>query len=214
MRRQTMVAALAVVLLVGCADDDAESGAATEAGSEPATEPAGDDDAGQGAVDPDEPVSDDGAGDVSGDGDATPMPARPEGEPLAATEHPAQELGGTLEIELYAREVGELLRVSVVFTPRDIGDERTSLAQLLGASASGDGISGRLIDPVNLLEYETVRAAVPHGQSAPAYQDQPTTLQFYFAAPEQPMETFDFLLDLVVDSPDWPGFVDVPYETS
>lgn len=135
-------------------------------------------------------------------------------DPLVGTEHPLTEHGGSLEIGLRAEHVGELLRVAVTFTPRGIGPDRTSIAELLGSSGSGNGMSARLIDPVNLLEYETVRPAVPHGQPTPAVVDQPTTLYFYFGAPVEPLETFDFLLDFGSGVPDWPGFVDVPFSSA
>jgi hypothetical protein len=196
-RRYVAVAAM-VAMLAACGDGGESAGETTDAGSD-----------GPVAVE-----ADDGATQApDGDLDGAPVP-EPAGEPLAVAEHPLEEQDGTLEIELRAREVGELLRVAVTFTPRGIGDERTSIATLFGSAGSGNGMYGRLIDPVNLLEYETVRPAVPHGQSTPAFEDQPTTLHFYFAAPVEELETFDFLLDLGVGVPDWPGFVDVPFGSS
>jgi hypothetical protein len=203
-RRYVAVVAMMAVL-VACGDGDGPAGETADAESDRSLSVDADDEAA--GVDDDTTEADDG--DL--DGTSSPEPA---GEPLRAAEHPLQEQGGTLEIELRAREVGELLRVAVTFTPRGIGDERTSIATLFGSAGSGNGISGRLIDPVNLLEYETVRPAVPHGQSTPAYEDQPTTLHFYFAAPVEELETFDFLLDFGVGVPDWPGFVDVPFGAS
>lgn len=146
--------------------------------------------------------------------DGAAPPPSTAGPVLASVEHPLTEQDGSLDIELRAEEVGELLRVEVTFTPRGIGAERTNLAELFGSSGSGNGMSARLIDPANLLEYETIRPAVSHGQSTPAYEDQPTTLNFYFGAPIEPLETFDFLLDFVVGVPDWPGFVDVSLASS
>jgi hypothetical protein len=200
-RRIPAVVVAVALALAACSNDEPVAEPAADADQEPVTVEA--DDESQ-----DDPVDD---LDEGADGGAASA-AAPSGETLVSAQHPLTEQDGHLEIELRARIVGELFRVAVTFTPRDIGDERTSVAQLFGSSGSANGISARLIDPVNLLEYETVRRAVPHGQSAPAYQDQPTTLNFYFAAPVEELDTFDFLLDFVVGAPDWPGFVDVPFE--
>jgi hypothetical protein len=201
---------VAAVLLTGCTGDgdDDTSPPGTEAATSPGTE----------AEPPDEPAGDDAGEDVGEASDedggeaAAPAPSAA-GPVLASAEHPLTEQDGSLDIELRAAEVGDLLRVEVTFTPRGIGSERATIAELFGTIGGGNGMSARLIDPVNLLEYETVRPAVPHGQSTPAFEDQPTTLNFYFGAPVEPLETFDFLLDFVVGVPDWPGFVDVPLAT-
>lgn len=204
MRRTAALGAVLAVLAVGCTGgatepaDEADGGVAEAPGTSPAT------------VDPRDQVE---TVDTEADERAeAPVPALLRTEPLATAAHPLTDLDGTLDIELRAQEVGDLLRVALTFTPRGIEEGKTSIAELLGAYASGDGISGRLIDPVNLLEYETVKPAVRHGQAAPAYVDHPTTLVFYFGTPVEPMETFDFLLDFEVGAPHWPGFVDVPIE--
>lgn len=190
------------VLLGGCTGDGGDDAAP------PAPAPADTDGEVTDTAD-DADDADDGAG-----GEAAAPPTSTAGPVLASVEHPLTEQDGSLDIELRAEEVGDLLRVEVTFTPRGIGGERTNLAELFGSPGAGNGMSARLIDPVNLLEYETVRAAVSHGQATPAFEDQPTTLNFYFGAPVEPLDTFDFLLDLVVGVPDWPGFVDVPFATS
>jgi hypothetical protein len=200
MRRVASV--VVAVVLVGCANGD-------EPAADPATEAS--EEQAEAEVDGDGAVVDDLD---EGADDGPPATGRPAGEPLVVTEHPTAGHDGALEIELRAEVVGELLRAAVTFIPRGIGDERTSLAELFGSMGSGNGISARLIDPVNLLEYETVRPAVSHGQSTPVHDGQPLTLHFYFAAPVEDLETFDFLLDFVVGVPDWPGFVDVPFGTS
>ncbi len=130
--------------------------------------------------------------------------------PIAETQHPLAGGGGRLDIELRAEHVGELLRMAVTFTPRGIDPGPTALATLLGGTGTHEGISARLIDPVHLLEYTTVQPAVQRGTLAPAQVDHPTTLVFYFGAPEDPGGRFDFLLDLDSTTPDWPGFLDVP----
>lgn len=203
MRRVAAMGTVLVVLAVGCTNEDAETaeGGDTEAQDSPAQE------ASPAVEDPADPP------DAETQGAEAPSTV-PDTEPLARTEHPLAAEDGTLEIELRAEEAGELLRVAVTFTPRDIDAERTSIAGLLGSAGSGNGISARLIDPVNLLEYEAVKPAVAHGRSTPAYVDQPTTLVFHFGAPVEPMETFDFMLDFGTGAPTWPGFVDVPFETA
>lgn len=221
MRHVAAMAAVLAMLAVGCTQpadpaDEADGGGTGTSGTATEAE-ATDDQAGAAGE-----VADQQAGteDVQEAGDAASNGQSEEAatdallrtEPLARTEHPLTDLDGTLEIELRAEEVGDLLRVAVTFTPRGIDDERTSIADLLGAYASADGISGRLIDAANLLEYQTVRPAVRHGQVAHAYVDHPTTLVFYFGRPVEPMETFDFLLDFEISASNWPGFVDLPYE--
>lgn len=205
MRRFVVVLGTAAVLAVGC-DGGEEPPAETTPSEQPDAEPSDGDPADEADVE-DAPTGDDVAqGDDGAQGEVAEAPS---GEVLASTNHPAAEQGGSLDIELRAQEVGELLRVELTFTPRDIGDESTSVATMFGSSGPGNGMSGRLIDPVNLLEYETVRNAVAHGQPTPAYEGQPTTLYFYFAAPVEPMETFDFRLDFGSGTPDWAGFTDV-----
>lgn len=140
------------------------------------------------------------------------VPAWMRTAPLARVDHPLTDLDGVLEAELRAERVGDLLRVAVTFTPRQIPDGSTTLASLLGGTGMYEGISARLIDPVHLLEYGTVRPTVPHGQAVPAHVDHPSTLVFYFGAPVEPLETFDLLLDLEATAVEWPGFVDVPFE--
>lgn len=210
--RSTLIGlGLAAILLAGCNGDD---DTATETTPADDTADGGEvaDDAGAGDDLADDGATDDDAADD--DGAASPPPASDAGPVLATAEHPASGHDGTVEIELRAGEVGDLLRVELTFTPRGIDDsERVGLADLLGPGG-GNGMSARLIDPVNLLEYETVRNAVPHGQVAPAHDGQPTTLNFYFGAPVEPLETFDFLLDFMVGTSEWPGFVDVQLATS
>jgi hypothetical protein len=129
---------------------------------------------------------------------------------LASTEHPVPDLDASLAVELRAAETGDLLRVSLTFTPHGL-EERSSIAEMLGSAGSGNGLSGRVIDAANLLEYGPVRSAVPHGRGVYVEDGQPVTLHFYVGAPVEPMERFDFLLDFGSGSPNWQGFVDVPY---
>ena len=134
--------------------------------------------------------------------------------PLASVSHPLVHHDGELEAELRAEQLGDLLRVAVTFTPRGIAPGATTLATLLGGSGTHESISARLIDPVHLLEYTTVRGGAPQGSAVPAHVDHPTTVVFYVGAPVDPLTTFDLLLDLETTTADWPGFVDVPFEVA
>ena len=195
----TMAAVLAAVLATGCTTlSPSAQPAATEAAPTPS------------------PTEDGASADATpapdlGAGAADPaVSALLQTAPLASTQHPLTGRGGRLDIELRAERVGELLRVAVTFTPRGIDPGPTALATLLGGGGTHEGISARLIDPVRLLEYTAVQPGARLGTVAPAQVDHPTTLLFYFGAPQDPGGTVDFLLDLDATTPDWPGFLDVP----
>lgn len=199
MRRGVRAAAIVAVsaLVVGCTGeaDDPPTEATDAAGAEVGADPDGD----PTAEDADEAGSDDEV--EAGD----PVDAGP---PLVSVEHQVAE-GGTAEIDVRAAEAGELFRVTLTITARGTGD--TTVAELFGGVGGAAGISGRLIDAANLLEYELVFPTVPHGSAVRIAEDQPVTLHFYFGAPVAPFESFDFLLDLGASSPNWPGVVDVPF---
>lgn len=213
MRHTTALGALLALLSVGCTD--MVSRPATTAG--PTDETAASVPAEDGAAPTPAGHAADGAPpNTAGQLDdaapiEVPTPALLRTQPLAQTSHPLTEHGGALEIELRAERLGELLRVAVTFTPRGIDPGRVPLTILLGGEGVSETVTARLVDPVNLLEYETVHPAVAPATVAPTSVDHPTTLMFYFGAPTAPMETADFLLDLSLSAPAWPGFLDVPF---
>ena len=105
---------------------------------------------------------------------------------------------GELEMAVTEMEVeGELLRASITFTA-SIPDTVESVA--LGAIVAADeaftatGVSPELIDPVNLKAYEMVAGGVPNGTSVELYNGEPHAVDFYFAAPEDDVETFDVVV--------------------
>lgn len=203
MRPTTAIAAALALLAVGCTEMVQQPADVTETPA--AADPAPDVDTGPSAA----PSS--GASAAPG---ATAVPTLLRTDPLAEAVHPLGDLGGTLEVDLRVEPVGDLLRVALTFTPRGIDDQGWSLATLLGAEGTHEAISARLLDPVNLLEYSAIRPAVPQATMAPAHVDHPTTLMFYFGAPAERLATFDLLLDLSATTPDWPGFVDVPFPSA
>lgn len=219
MRRTIVMAAVLAGLVAACSPDMLNGGTGTATGAPGAAQP---DPAAPPATapgaDPVTEVADAPAGTPS----ASPGPARPEPEapallrtaPLASVAHPLVHHDGVLEADLRAEQVGDLLRVAVTFTPRGIAPGATTLATLLGGAGTHEAISARLIDPVHLLEYTTVRGGAPQGSAVPAHVDHPTTVVFYVGAPVEPLTTFDLLLDLETTTADWPGFVDVPFEVA
>lgn len=204
MRGARVTVCLAAVLVLGACDADEEPAAPDEQVEAPDTG----EDAADAAADAGAQDDADGAEDTEGPA-ATPDGAT-DGPALATTEHPIAEHDASLAIELRAQETGDLLRVSLTFTPEGLGED-SSLAELFGSPGSGNGFSGRVIDADNLLEYSSVRSAVPHGSSVSIQDGQPVTLHFYVGAPVEPMDRFDFLLDFGSGAPNWQGFVDVPY---
>jgi hypothetical protein len=118
----------------------------------------------------------------------------------------------TVAIEITAIEtVGELLRIGVTFTPEwqdePFGGREADLARTLGANLS-NRVTARLIDPVNLLEYQQA-AGGTEGQIVPVSAGVPRTVYFYFGLPVEEMETFDLYLD--VAQVGLPPLVDIPY---
>ena len=114
--------------------------------------------------------------------------------------------GGELEMAVTEMEVeGELLRVSITFTV-SIPDTVESVA--LGAIVATDegfpatGVSPELIDPVNLKAYETVAGAIPDGQIVDLYDGEPHSVDFYFAAPVDEVETFDVVVHSAIPAID------------
>ncbi|TRO92005.1 hypothetical protein FKB34_13215 [Glycocaulis profundi] len=122
------------------------------------------------------------------------------------------ERDATVAIEITSmEEVGELLRIGVTFTPEwetePFGGRDADLAQTLGANLA-NRVTARLIDPVNLLEYQQA-AGGTGGQRVPMSAGTPRTVYFYFGLPVEEMETFDLYLDAAQVG--LPPLVDIPY---
>lgn len=122
------------------------------------------------------------------------------------------ESGATVTIEVTSMEiVGELLRLGITFTPEwridPFSGRSPDLAQVLGANLSNP-VNARLIDPVNLLEYQLVtggaRGVVPMTEGVPR------TVYFYFGTPVEEMENFDLYLE--AERVALPPLTDVPYQ--
>lgn len=200
---------LVATVVAGCTGDDADGDAEEPTTIETDDAPAateGEPAEGEGAAEEDE--ADEGAREEAADGGTAPAT-----QPLASVEHQATALDATLQVDVMSAEVvGDLLRVAVAFTAQEL-DEESSLAELMGSIGPGNRISARLIDADNLLEYSSVRAAVPHGSGVSMVDGHAVTLYFYFAAPEQPMTSFDLQFDFGSGHPDLDGLVDVPFES-
>jgi hypothetical protein len=136
----------------------------------------------------------------------------PTAQPLASVAVPIGFIdGGELEMAVSTIEVvGELMRVGVTFTAA-LPPEAPSVAigAVLAASESAPamGFSPELIDPVNLKAYEAVAGAIPNGTTVELFDGAPQTLIFYYAAPQDDVET----LDLIVSS-QVPTVTDIPFE--
>lgn len=157
-------------------------------------------------------------------GDRTPREEREqeEGADDGPDEVPAEALAavaipigfvedGELEVAVTSLEVtGELLRVGITFTaslPREV--EKVAIGAVLSSNenAPASGISPELIDPANLKAYEVVTGAIRSGTSVDLIDGAPRTIVFYYAAPQDDVETFDIRL-----SSTSPTLTDVPFE--
>jgi hypothetical protein len=143
--------------------------------------------------------------------DAEPPANEPPGEPLASTTVPIGFIdGGELDMAVTDLAVtGDLMRVAVTFTATlPIEAEEVAIGAVVTAneSAPAAGISPEVIDPVNLKAYEAVAGAVPNGTGIYIEDGAPHTLVFYFAAPQDQMETVD-----VVISSEAPPITDIPF---
>jgi hypothetical protein len=197
------------VLLAGCGSDGAEPDAADDT-SDVTAQADGADDSDAGA----QAEGDDGALDESAADE--PEAARGDDtdrEPLARVVHEVPHEEVTIAIEVLSMEVvGDLLRVGIEYTPSWAVEpaSRVTLNSLLGG-ADGEQFSPRLLDPVNLLEYRTVRSPVMGGTSVSVTVDEPRLLYFYFGAPVQEPETLDLHLDFGRGTSDVPPLLDIPY---
>lgn len=201
----------AVALLAGCTgggdgDDVAETTAEPEASPEPdADEPVGD-------ADPPETETDAESDDGPSDGDQRAAP-EPLGDPIASVTHTVPDFDDTLvRIDVLGMEIaGELLRLTVAFTPTWTVDPGASLNQLLGGlSASPIGL--RLVDPVNLLEYREVNGTNPTTNSIDTFTDIPVVAVYYFAAPVETPETLDIHVSVAQGDHLVPPLTGVPYQ--
>jgi hypothetical protein len=193
------------LLLAGCGSPDEESAAGDGTEQAAQTGTAGDAEDGDLA-----------AGETEdGDADGSDEPAEAStGEPLASTVHEVPHEEATVAIEVRSMEVvGDLLRVGIEYTPSWTVEpsSRVTLNNLLGG-ADGEQFSPRLLDPVNLLEYRTVRSPVMNGTLVSVTVDEPRLLYFYFGAPITEPETLDLHLDFARQPSDVPPLLDLPYE--
>lgn len=217
-------AVVAVLLLVACTGGSSDEGSGTASvpptSEEAATEPSAvEEDAESGSGDEvvdDESGAEDDAGDSGSDASETDEPgdAVSETEPvevIASATAPIDWVeGGELEMAVNSMEVaGDLLRVVMTFTAQLPRDERVALGAVLAANDSfpGTGVAPELIDPVNLKAYELVAGGVEAGTSLDLTHDSPRTIVFYFAAPEDPVESFDIQVSSLV-----PMILDVPLQ--
>lgn len=190
--RTTVVAGCAVLALAGCATGDGDTAAPNPT------------DEGPGADDRPAPESDEGEADQESEEGPT--------EALATLSIPIGFIeGGELEVAVNSLEVtGELLRMALTFTaslPREV--EEVAIGAVLSSDegAPAAGISPELIDPVNLKAYDVVTGAIRSGSSIDLVDGSPLTIVFYYAAPEDDVETFDVRL-----SSESPALTDVPFE--
>ena len=203
------LAALLLVLATACSDDperaDTES---ISADGNDDTSAVQTDEAGVPEPPPDEePPPED---EPSQDGADQPANEAP-GEPLGSVTVPINfGDGGELDMSVTDLAVaGDLMRVAITFTMSlPTGAEDTAIGAVITAneSAPAAGIFPEVIDPVNLKAYEVVAGYVPNGTGIYLGDDAPRTLVFYFAAPEDQVDTVD-----VVVSSQTPPITDIPF---
>lgn len=184
------------VLLSACDGDDEPAAQPPETAAEPA------------------PTDQDGLapdGDESPDADTTaPADGQP-AAPLAVTTLPIDWVdGGELEAAVTGIEVvGELLRVAVTFTaslPPEAEDVAIGAVLLGNEGQPGAGVRPELIDPVNLKAYEVVAGGTRGGASVRLVDGVARTLVFYYAAPQDDLDTIDIMWSSQV-----PPLTDVPF---
>lgn len=206
-RRGTVVAAaLALLLVTGCSDDPEQAdvervtdtstaGGAAGGDAQPASEAA-----------PAEPASSEPQTDTE-----PQTGAEPQGEPLASASLPINFIeGGELDIAVMSLEVtGELLRMALTFTASlPVEAENVGIGAVITAdeNAPAAGIFPELIDPVNLKAYQAVTGYVPNGTGIYLEDGASHTQVFYFAAPQDEVDTFDIRL-----ASQAPPITDVPF---
>jgi hypothetical protein len=139
-------------------------------------------------------------------------PESPTAQPRASVSVPIGFIdGGELEMAVASVEVvGELMRVGITFNA-SLPPEAPSVAigAVLAASetAPATGFSPEVIDPVNLKAYEAVVGAIPNGTTVNIQDGVPQTLIFYYAAPQDDVETLDIIVSSQV-----PTLSDIPFE--
>ena len=165
------------------------------------------------AVDP-TPTDEDGPAPNGGQdpdiGTAEPDDGQPPAA-LAVTTLPIDWVdGGELEAAVTGIEVaGELLRVAVTFTaslPPETEDVAIGAVLLGNEGQPGAGVRPELIDPVNLKAYEVVAGGTRGGASIRLVDGVARTLVFYYAAPQDDLDTIDFMWSSQV-----PPLTDVPF---
>jgi hypothetical protein len=116
---------------------------------------------------------------------------------------------GTLQVAVTGMDVvGNLMRLRLTFTA-NVPSASQEVA--IGSVLAGDdtypatAISPELIDPVHLKSYEAV-ISVPNGTKIDLIAGEPRTLEFYYAAPQDDIQTFDIIL-----SSQTPSITDVPF---
>jgi hypothetical protein len=193
-RLLVVVAALALTVTAACSDDperaDTESLSDTTADSDAAEQ---------------DQVSEEAPAEVGTEPveEAVPSEQAPADEPagpaLASLTVPISYIdGGELDMAVTSIDVaGELMRVSMTFTvDLPTGSEPAALGAILVGDETfpATGVSPELIDPVNLKAYSVVAGEIPNGTSVDLQDGVPHTLVFYFAAPEDDMQTVDIVL--------------------
>lgn len=203
-RSATVAAALALVLVTGCSDDPEQ--AAVERVTDTSTAGA--------AAAPDAAADAQPASEAAPAESAPSEPAAdvdPPGEPLASTTLPISFIdGGEFEVEVMSLEVsGELLRMAVTFTaslPSGIEDVGIGAVLTADENAPAAGVFPELIDPVNLKAYAAVTGWIPNGTGIYLGDGEQHTQVFYFAAPQDDIDTVDVVVSSLA-----PPITDVPF---
>jgi hypothetical protein len=200
-----LVAALALVLTTACSDDPEQ--ADTESLSNTGTEE-------QAPVEEEAPVETAAAAatePAEGAAQSEAAPAEPSGPPLASMTMPITFIeGGELEADVISMDVtGELMRVGITFTaslPVEVEEVGIGAVLTANENAPAAGISPEVIDPVNLKAYQAVAGWIPNGTSIYLRDGASHTIVFYYAAPQEQVETVDIKL-----SSQTPPITDVPF---
>lgn len=201
-----LVAALALVLTTACSDDPEQ--ADTESLSNTATEE-------QAPVEEEAPPAETAAAAATepaeGAAQSEAAPVEPSGPPLASMTMPIHFIeGGELEAEVISMDMtGELMRVGITFTASlPVEVEEVGIGAVLTAdeNAPAAGISPEVIDPVNLKAYQAVAGGIPNGMGIYLRDGASHTIVFYYAAPQDQVETVDIKL-----SSQTPPITDVPF---
>jgi hypothetical protein len=158
-----------------------------------------------------EPVEDGGVDDEETDEQETDEQETDEREALASVTVPVSFVDGAevLAEVLEFSTADELVRMTMRFTASlPSGTEEVALGAVFerNDNAPGAAVRPELVDTTNLKAYEPVLGGTANGNSLNLTDGVPAEVVYYYATPEDPVDSFDVVLGEQV-----PSLLDVPF---